>query len=113
MGSAVGNIVGPLLFNAKDSPYYKPGLRGVLGCFIALAGIIILTVVNLVFLNKMHSKSRVKEGKSAKIIDRSMDTKFHAHDANDVEGQDAAVAGDHMSDLELTDKKNNQFVYIY
>lgn len=38
-GSAVGNIVGPLLFNAADAPEYKPGLSGVLGLFCGCLGL--------------------------------------------------------------------------
>lgn len=39
--SAAGNIIGPFLFNANDKPYYLPGLRAVLGIFVALAGVVV------------------------------------------------------------------------
>lgn len=118
MGSSAGNIIGPLLFNAKDKPYYYPGLAGTLGCFIALAGLIVIQSGLLFFLNKQHSKERVKNGKPAKIVDRSMEKQYVAHEENvqvaeAEEGPGAAViAGENMKNTELTDKQNNEFVYV-
>jgi hypothetical protein len=34
-GSAVGNIVGPLLFSSNQAPEYHPGVAAVLGIFIS------------------------------------------------------------------------------
>ncbi|RSH85525.1 hypothetical protein EHS25_004921 [Saitozyma podzolica] len=34
--SAAGNIIGPLLFNAKDKPHYVPGVKATLGVFCGL-----------------------------------------------------------------------------
>ncbi|KAG9243612.1 major facilitator superfamily domain-containing protein [Calycina marina] len=103
-GSSAGNVVGPLLFSASDKPAYHPGLRAVLGIFIALAVIVVLQVVNLVILNRLHSKKRVENGKHAVIHDASME---HHYVAMADEG-----VGEHAFD-DLTDQKNDEFIYIY
>lgn len=101
-GSSAGNIIGPLLFNSKDAPEYKPGLKAVLGIFVALAAVVGLQVVNLMVLNKWQSRKRVQNGKNAEIVDTSMVDRY----VNEEEG-----LGSHAFDL--TDRKNDEFVYIY
>ncbi|KAI1321410.1 MFS general substrate transporter [Xylariaceae sp. FL0255] len=132
--SSAGNIAGPLLFNAKDAPEYLPGLRIILGFFIAVLGVVIIQAFGLAFLNKMQERRRVRNGKPAKIVDTSMDDKYHDFEeaaAGDVlvggaegtaEGVEAAeqgvVAGvghAHIGDnafADLTDRQNDEFVYI-
>lgn len=53
-GSAVGNIVGPLLFNKTQAPEYHKGLGAVLGIFIACAALSGYVQFNL-FLNPSPS----------------------------------------------------------
>ena len=107
--SAAGNIVGPLLFKAKDKPkYYSPGARAVMLIFIALIVIIVLQVVILFFMNKQRERQRVAAGKPAKIHDTSMDAKFTALGADEGVAQ-LGDAGVH----DVTDIKNNEFVYLY
>lgn len=101
-GSSAGNIIGPLLFNSKDAPDYIPGLKAVLGIFVALAAIVGLQVFNLMVLNKRQRRMRVQNGKSAEIVDTSMEDRY----VNEAEG-----LGSHAFDL--TDRKNDEFVYIY
>ncbi|SMQ51507.1 unnamed protein product [Zymoseptoria tritici ST99CH_1A5] len=112
--SSAGNIIGPLLFNSNDAPEYKPGVRAVLGLFVALAAVIIIQVFNLMFLNKLQSRKRVKNGKPAQITDWSMKDEYHNADEKlDTEtsaGQ--ARLGDHAFE-DLTDRQNDEFVYIY
>ncbi|KAK2624702.1 hypothetical protein QTJ16_005895 [Diplocarpon rosae] len=105
-GSSAGNIIGPLLFSADDAPLYLPGLRAVLGIFVALAVIILVQLANLIFLNKMQAQARVRNGKQAVIHDASMEDHYIAVDA-----AAGAGAGEHAFDL--TDRKNDEFVYIY
>jgi len=82
-GSAVGNIVGPMLFNKKDSPHYTPGLKVVMGMFSALLAIIGLQVICLHLLNKVRERQRVAHGKPAKIIDTSMSNTYVAYGTQD------------------------------
>lgn len=115
--SSAGNIVGPLLFNSKSAPEYKPGLRACLGIFVALVAVIFIQWANLMLLNKMQEKKRVKNGKSAKVIDRSMQSHYHGMD----EDNQARVDGRDETDqqlgqnafLDMTDRENDEFVYIY
>jgi len=102
-GSSSGNIIGPLLFNSKDAPTYFPGLRAVLGIFVALAAIVLLQVANLMFLNKLQSRRRVTNGKPAKIYDVSMEDHYIAIEEDGL-GQNS---------FDLTDAENDEFVYIY
>ncbi|KAK8059166.1 hypothetical protein PG996_009096 [Apiospora saccharicola] len=134
-GSSAGQIIGPLLFNAKDAPAYLPGLRDVLGIFVALAACAVLQVLNLLFLNRMQSKRRLRNGKPAHIKDTSMEDKYEAVDdeaggvvdssagvesgkpdqaaeAVEVGGAAHARIGDNAF-LDMTDRQNDEFVYIY
>lgn len=108
---SAGNIVGPLLFNSKDAPTYHPGLQACLGIFCALVAIVLLQWGNLWFLNKMQSRRRVRNGKSANIVDYSMQTNFQGVQDQDTEG--ATRAGNDTTTEEITDRQNDEFVYIY
>ena len=97
------------MFKSKDAKqHYKPGLRGVMGIFIALVCVVGLTVVNLYILNKQRQRQRVKNGKPKIIDDTSMRAKYAtygADDASHVLGRNAL--------LDLTDFKNDEFTYVY
>lgn len=121
--SSAGNIVGPLLFNSADAPTYHPGLRAVLGIFVALAACTIIQAANLMFLNKLQERKRVKNGKAAKIVDHSMEHRYHDADeqldtsTGVAEGSSEAQLGRHVrigeqAFLDLTDRRNDEFVYI-
>jgi len=105
-GSSAGNIIGPLLFNVRDAPSYRPGLKAVLGIFVALAAVVLIQVVNLVFLNSLKAKERVRNGKMAIIHDVSMEEEYV-----DIRTEGDGVGGEHAFDL--TDRLNDEFVYIY
>ncbi|KIW28356.1 uncharacterized protein PV07_08028 [Cladophialophora immunda] len=107
-GSSAGNIIGPLLFNKKDAPAYHPGLRKVLAIFVTMVAVIFIQLANLIFLNKLQSRKRVKNGKAAKIKDHSMEDKYVAMDETEV-GQ---RLGENAF-LDLTDRKNDEFTYLY
>ncbi|KAK1224660.1 hypothetical protein PQX77_012405 [Marasmius sp. AFHP31] len=79
--AAAGNIIGPLLFTDNDAPLYASGLRAILGIFVALLGVVGLQVLNLIMLNKLKERQRVRNGKPAKLYDTSMDAKFQMADA--------------------------------
>ncbi|KAJ5091007.1 Major facilitator superfamily domain general substrate transporter [Penicillium argentinense] len=114
--SSAGNIVGPLLFSAKDAPTYHPGLRACLGIFSAMVAVVLIQWVNLCFLNQMQARRRVANGKSAEIIDHSMQSNFHglADENMDREtGPGVAHAGSNVVAEDLTDRENDEFVYIY
>ncbi|OQE17749.1 hypothetical protein PENFLA_c023G04749 [Penicillium flavigenum] len=111
----VGNTAGAAktsitmaLYQVEQAPSYLPGIRAVLGLFIALVGCVALQVLNLAFLNRQHSKRRVSNGKSAEVQDRSMTNAFEA------DGKVQAPMSDEAAPfLDLTDRKNDEFVYIY
>lgn len=113
--SSAGNIVGPLLFTSKDAPTYHPGLRACLGIFSAMAITVLIQWANLWLLNKQQSRRRVRNGKSANIIDHSMQRRFEGigeeREAGPM-GQGLAHAGSNIIE-DLTDGQNDEFVYIY
>ncbi|KAK3717677.1 hypothetical protein LTR37_005744 [Vermiconidia calcicola] len=128
--SSSGNIIGPLLFSSADAPTYHPGLRAVLGIFVALAACTVLQVANLMFLNKLQERKRVKNGKPRYIKDRSMEDEYHdadeQPDEDDVAGtgvaEGAEVEGGRRPShvrigenafLDMTDRQNDEFVYVY
>ncbi|RMD42086.1 hypothetical protein DV735_g3027, partial [Chaetothyriales sp. CBS 134920] len=94
-GSSAGNIVGPLLFNKKDAPAYHPGLKKVLAIFCTLLAVVGMQVAVLVFLNQLQGRRRVANGKPKYIKDWTTVTL----------GQNAF--------LDLTDRENDEFVYVY
>jgi MFS family permease len=130
--SSAGNIVGPLLFNKKDAPVYHPGLRACLGIFVALVAVVLIQWAQLLFLNRLQERKRVQNGKPAKMVDHSMQDQYHDIEEQDdaaitaattgvaeqaVSGSDA-VAAHHetlgqKAFLDLTDRQNDEFVYIY
>ena len=136
--SSAGNIVGPLLFNKKDSPAYHPGLKACLGIFVALVCVVLIQWANLVFLNRLQERRRVKNGKVGRLVDRSMASKYQgmedetddesgmvvggAEGVKDVDGAGAEGTGARHRDekavgrnafMDLTDRENDEFVYIY
>ncbi|KAL7958914.1 major facilitator superfamily domain-containing protein [Trichoderma compactum] len=118
--SSVGNIIGPILFNDRDAPAYKPGLRSCLGVFSALVGVILIQWANLILLNKLQARARVRNGKEAVIIDRSMQNHYRTarHHENGLlqEDEGSGEREDHIGQnafLDLTDRENDEFVYIY
>jgi MFS family permease len=103
-GSSAGNIIGPLLFNSKDAPNYYPGLKSVLGIIAAMIAAIGIQFLNLWFLNKLQRKKRVRNGKPADMKDYSMQRTYEAR--SEEEGSDQGL-------LDLTDRKNDEFIYVY
>ena len=69
------------------------------------AAVILIQLANLMLLNKLKSRDRVAHGKKAVIHDASMDDKYTT--AEPAEG----ATGEHAFDL--TDRKNDEFVYLY
>ncbi|KAI0438295.1 major facilitator superfamily domain-containing protein [Xylaria telfairii] len=117
--SSTGNIIGPIVFNSKDAPDYLPGLRIVLGFFVATAVCAILQAVNLSFLNKLQERRRVANGKPAKIKDTSMSSKYQDIDGDEssdnVLAEQGAATHSRIGQnafADMTDRENDEFVYV-
>lgn len=106
--SSAGNIIGPLLFSADDAPAYHKGLRSVLAIFVTLIAVVIVQAANLLVLNKLNRKRRIRAGKQGDLKDRSMDRQF----VNTGPGIDERYVSTDR-DPDLTDGKNDEFIYIY
>lgn len=119
-------VIGPLLYFTDDAPLYRSGLIANLIMF-ALVGVLALLIpLYLVLLNKRHAKQREQVGKSAAIVDESMIGKDKIRtgkemEVEDAEGQEAAAttggAGRTVEEdkglNDVTDLKNEDFVYVY
>ncbi|KAL2833910.1 major facilitator superfamily domain-containing protein [Aspergillus cavernicola] len=113
-GAAAGNIIGPLLFNEKDAPAYLPGLRTCLGIFAALVAVVLLQWAVLVYLNRSQERRRIANGKPGKMEDRSMQQQFHQADEGlAVENGEGEQQIGNNAFMDLTDRENDEFVYIY
>ncbi|PHH82723.1 hypothetical protein CDD82_5078 [Ophiocordyceps australis] len=128
--SSAGNIIGPLLFNDRDAPAYKPGLRACVAIFAVLIAVVFAQWGNLVVLNRLQRKRRVRNGKSATIVDRSMQDHYEPVESQDddeirVTSEQPSVGGAKTNDSaetppkhdggakEQTDRENDEFIYIY
>lgn len=107
------------MFNAKDAPYYIPGIRGCLGIFAAQLVCVGLQAVTLYVLNRVRRRQRVAHGKPEFIKDTSMDGKYQQYASGDEtlgqngeSGRDE-VCTDEAALLDLTDYQNDEFVYVY
>jgi len=93
--------------DARDAPRYLPGLRSLMIAQSALVGIVLLQVVNLYFLNKRKRAHRVAIGKAADVVDTSMGRTFVQMDAATLNTDGTVI------DMDRTDNKNEDFVYLY
>lgn len=104
-GLSAGNLIGPLLFSDDQAPEYREGILGVLGVFIAMVACVVFQTALLFFFNKLQEKKRVRNGKPAKIVDRSMQVGVSTDEKT----------GEVVDEIppDLTDRQNDEFVYIY
>ncbi len=112
VGSNTGNIIGPLLFRTDEKPRYTRGLTANLVLFVALAVLTGLGMLLIKLLNVKHAKARVAVGKPEKIVDLSMMDNREIENADDVLNQAADNVGERGFE-DLTDLKNEDFIYVY
>jgi MFS family permease len=116
-GASVGNIVGPLLFKAADAPRYKPGLKAVMGLFIAQAGLVGFMVLGFIALNRKKANQREAMGKPRVIIDRSMEKRIGTHVENvDLEAVHESQKGRNPltnQDKDISDWKNEEVRFSF
>ncbi|MBE3048788.1 MFS transporter [Candidatus Bathyarchaeota archaeon] len=106
-GSSAGALTGPLLFTEDQAPDYLKAILSVMGVFIAMIACIIIQTAILFVMNKFQEKRRVRNGKDAKIVDRSMQK---AMTQTDGKTQDEVLVDEAPPDI--TDRENDEFVYI-
>jgi hypothetical protein len=74
ISASAGNIVGPLLYTPEEAPAYTRGLRANLALYVLVIALVMGTSLHLARLNRLHSQRRVALGKSAVLVDRSLET---------------------------------------
>ncbi|KAK4904581.1 hypothetical protein LTR66_017888 [Elasticomyces elasticus] len=110
VGQCAGNVLGPNLYTTAEAPLYRRGLLSNLALFCVLIGLTGANAAYLFYLNKQHEKRRVAVGKSAKIVDQSMQAVQAVSDAKEDQPQQAA---DDNAWKDLTDWQNEDFVYVF
>ncbi|KAI0105914.1 MFS general substrate transporter [Daldinia grandis] len=117
MGMCTGNVIGPLLYNTKDAPLYRPGLIANLVMFVTVGILGLLIPMYLMFLNRWHAKKREELGKQGNIIDESMVRRKDMQGSKAVEVEQNEQATRNIEDdnglNDLPDLKNEDFIYVY
>ncbi|KAF2128220.1 MFS allantoate transporter-like protein [Dothidotthia symphoricarpi CBS 119687] len=115
IGMCTGNVIGPLLYSVDDAPLYRPGLISNLVMFVLVGIIALLIPVYLALLNKRHALRREELGKSAVRLDESMLKKEEITQVKGVEMESGEAPGLERDNgfLDLTDMKNEDFIYVY
>ena len=111
VGASAGNIIGPHLFKPAEKPYYRRGLRSNLALFVAIVVLVLLAMAWIKVLNRKHAAAREAMGKSANIVDLSMEGSRDS-DPEGAEDAHADGVGDKAFD-DVTDIKNEDFIYVY
>ncbi|RSH89024.1 hypothetical protein EHS25_002686 [Saitozyma podzolica] len=106
--TATGQLTGPLLMASNQAPRYLSGLRSMMIAMGVMIVIVGLQVVAVYLLNKQRQRQRVAAGKPEHIHDTSMDKRFQAIGTDE---HDAAIGANALKDL--TDFRNDEFVYVY
>lgn len=112
VGASAGNIIGPHLFTQAEAPKYRRGLRSNLALFIAIIVIVLLAASYIKILNKKHAARRVALGKSAEVVDLSMETGDKVREAGGAINAEDGGLGEKAFDDE-TDLNNEDFIYLY
>jgi len=105
--SSTGNIIGPLLFDAADAPAYLPGLRSTLAAFCIMVVLVLLQVGELSRLNKAQARRRIANGKPAHIHDHSMEGEYV-----DIAADNEEAIGE-QAFADMTDRENDEFIFVY
>lgn len=107
IGQSAGNIVGPLLFRPSEKPYYTRGLTANLALFAALAVLIAVGMLWIRILNGRQANKRRAMGKAEHIQDASMADRKKVGMQEEQEGLGEKAFDD------VTDLKNEDFIYVY
>ncbi len=104
----------PHLYNTNEAPHYTRGLSANLAMFVAIIVIVGIGAAWIRVLNGRHAAERVRLGKSAQVVDLSMESKrrLSAQDEAVNDSQIAGGVGDKAFE-DCTDLKNEDFIYVY
>ena len=113
IGASVGNIIGPHLFQPSEKPHYTKGLTVNLALFVVLAVLVAAGMLLIKVLNARQAAKRRALGKAENITDLSM----AKHKETDGDGGVVLnEAEEHVGEKafeDVTDMKNEDFIYVY
>ncbi|KAI0154639.1 major facilitator superfamily domain-containing protein [Xylariaceae sp. FL1272] len=110
-GTTKRSVIMSLYSGSSAAGNIRNGLRSTLAIFVTLIAIVALQAGNLFVLNRLNRKSRVRSGKKADIRDHSMNDRYVAADIKNANATGRVVRL--RKDTDLTDGKDDEFVYIY
>ncbi|KAL7619680.1 hypothetical protein AAE478_010221 [Parahypoxylon ruwenzoriense] len=133
IGQSIGNVIGPLLYTQTEAPSYSRGLRSNLALYVVIIILVGATTIYLRMLNRGHARRRVEMGKSAVIVDTSLDSEEQAAAAaaaapqieeNENVGEEESNVAVASSNGEvgrpgerafenLTDLQNEDFIFVF
>ncbi|KAH7304676.1 allantoate permease [Stachybotrys elegans] len=113
MGMCTGNIIGPLLYNVRDAPTYRPGLISNLIMFVLVGALGLLIPLYLMALNRWHAKKREELGKRTDLVDESMMQKKDWTKEIELEMNQTKAVEEDNGLQDQTDLKNEDFIYVY
>ncbi|KAK0701154.1 major facilitator superfamily domain-containing protein [Apiosordaria backusii] len=119
IGMCTGNIIGPLLYSVDHAPLYRPGLISNLIMLVLVAALAILIPFYLMFLNRRHAKRREELGKNAVLVDESMIGKGQMESGKAAEIEEGGTSTkpkaleEDNALRDMTDVKNEDFIYVY
>lgn len=117
VGMCAGNVIGPLLYSTDQAPEYRPGLISNLIMFIVVGILGIVVTLYLQVLNRKHAAQRAAVGKVADKVDESMIGKDKIGQNKAIELENGTDATDPVAQdkgfADVTDLKNEDFIYVY
>ena len=107
-------LLSPHLYNPAEAPHYTRGLSSNLALFVAIMVLVGLGAGWIRLLNRKHAAERERMGKSAHVVDLSMEKERNlaAHEEVVDDVSRASGIGD-KAFMDITDLKNEDFIYVY
>lgn len=113
IGASAGNIIGPLLFTPDEAPDYSRGLRANVIFFVSVICLVGFTTLHLRWLNLSHGRRRVALGKSAVVVDKSLETAENLGIFDSMRDEGEGDEGPSGGFSDATDLENEDFVFVY
>jgi len=115
IGASAGNIIGPNLYTTAQKPRYTSGLVSNLILFILIIVLVGIGAAYVHFLNKRHAAARERLGKAAKVVDLSMESGQALKKKDEVisDTTDTGIAHRTSEDDDVSDLRNEDFIYVY
>lgn len=103
----------PNLYTTDQAPRYTSGLTSNLILFILIIVLVGLSALWIRFLNGKHAAARVRLGKSAEVVDLSMESSSALKTKDELANESTGTGVGDKAFEDLTDLQNEDFIYLY